>query len=79
MFNTLKHCVTISYCSTFIAMNSEKFSLKWNDFEANISKSFSRLRREEDFFDVTLISDDESKVPAHRVVLSSCSSFFKSI
>ena len=38
MFNTLKHCVTISYCSTFIAMNSEKFSLKWNDFEANISK-----------------------------------------
>ena len=60
-------------------MNSEKFSLKWNDFESNVSKSFSKLQREEDFFDVTLISDDESKLSAHRVVLSSCSSFFKSI
>ena len=60
-------------------MTSEKFSLKWNDFEANVSKSFNKLRREEDFFDVTLISDDELKLSAHKVVLSSCSSFFKSI
>merc|ERR1712126_232539 len=60
-------------------MNSEKFSLKWNDFQTNISKSFSELRKEEDFFDVTLISDDESKLSAHKVVLASCSSFFKSI
>ena len=60
-------------------MNSEKFSLKWNDFQSNVSKSFNELRKEEDFFDVTLISDDESKLSAHKVVLSSCSSFFKSI
>ena len=60
-------------------MNSEKFCLKWNDFQKNVTKSFNELRSEEDFFDVTLISDDESKLPAHRVVLSSCSSFFKSI
>merc|ERR1712126_201452 len=60
-------------------MNSEKFSLRWNDFQTNISKSFSDLRREKDFFDVTLISDDQSKFLAHKVVLSSCSSFFKSI
>ena len=60
-------------------MASEKFCLKWNDFQTNISKSFNELRRDEDFFDVTLISDDERKLSAHRVVLSSCSSFFKSI
>ena len=60
-------------------MNSEKFSLKWNDFEANVSKSFNELRTDEHFFDVTLISDDELKLSAHKVVLSSCSSFFKSI
>ena len=57
----------------------EKFSLKWNDFDSNASKTFRNLRKEEHFFDVTLISDDESKLSAHRVVLSSCSSFFKSI
>ena len=60
-------------------MTSEKFSLTWNDFQANISKSFGDLRKEEYFFDVTLISDDESKLAAHKLVLSSCSSFFKSI
>ena len=60
-------------------MNSEKFSLKWNDFQTNVSKSFSELKREEDFFDVTLIGDDESKLSAHKVVLASCSSFFKSV
>ena len=60
-------------------MNSEKFSLKWNDFEANVSKSFNELRTDEHFFDVTFISDDELKLSAHKVVLSSCSSFFKSI
>ena len=57
----------------------EKFCLKWNDFQLNASKSFGVLRREKDFFDVTLVSDDEVQVSAHKVVLSACSSFFKSI
>ena len=35
-------------------MNSEKFSLKWNDFQATVSQSLGILRAEEDFFDVTL-------------------------
>ena len=35
---------------------SEKFSLKWNDFHSNVSKTFSALRTEEDFQDVTLVS-----------------------
>ena len=37
----------------------DKFCLKWNDFETNVSKSFNILRKEEEFFDVTLVSDDE--------------------
>ena len=36
----------------------EKFCLKWNDFQANVSKSFKFLRKENDFYDVTLVSDD---------------------
>ena len=57
----------------------EKFCLKWNDFQSNISKSFGSLRQEQDFFDVTLVSDDQVQVSAHKLVLSACSSFFKTI
>ena len=58
---------------------SEKFSLKWNDFQSNISKTFSALRTEEDFQDVTLVSADLQQVSAHKVVLSACSKYFKNI
>jgi len=58
---------------------SEKFSLKWNDFQSVVSQSFSVLRREEDFYDVTLVSDDQTQIPAHKLVLSASSQFFKSV
>ena len=58
---------------------TEEFCLKWNDFQSNISKSFSTLRKEENFLDVTLVSDDQTQVRAHKVVLSSCSEYFKNI
>ena len=57
----------------------EKFCLKWNDFQDNIIQSFNKLRTESDFHDVTLVTDDYKHVSAHRVVLSSCSGFFKNI
>ena len=57
----------------------EKFCLKWNDFQTNVSKSFSYLRKDQDFFDVSLISDDEKTVPAHKVVLAASSELFKNI
>ena len=60
-------------------MKSEKFSLKWNDFQSTVAQSFSVLRQEEDFYDVTLVSDDETQIPAHKLVLAASSSFFKSI
>ena len=59
--------------------SSEKFCLKWNDFQENVSKSFSNLRKEAGLFDVTLVSSDQQQVSAHRLVLSACSDFFKTI
>eukprot|EP00088_Acartia_fossae_P003431 TRINITY_DN11441_c0_g1_i2.p1 TRINITY_DN11441_c0_g1~~TRINITY_DN11441_c0_g1_i2.p1 ORF type:complete len:400 (+),score=105.06 TRINITY_DN11441_c0_g1_i2:149-1348(+) len=60
--------------------STEKFCLKWNDFESNISHSFRQIREEEDFFDLSLAcDDDENHVSAHKVVLSACSPFFKSV
>ena len=58
---------------------AEKFCLKWNDFHSNIGKSFKSLRHEDDLFDVTLVSDDQSQVSAHKLVLSSCSEYFKTV
>ena len=58
---------------------SEKFSLKWNDFQINAIKTFNKLRNTEDYFDVTLVSSDHKKFQAHRIVLSACSSYFDNI
>ena len=57
----------------------EKFSLKWNDFNSNVQKSFRNLRTEDDFFDIRLVGDVYKHVTAHKVVLSSCSEYFKGV
>jgi len=58
--------------------SSEKFCLRWNDFETNISNAFKELRDDKDFFDVTLACDDE-QIQAHKVILSACSPFFRNV
>ena len=59
-------------------MSSEKFCLKWNDFESNITSAFRDLKDEKDFFDVTIACGDD-QVQAHKVILSACSPFFKNL
>jgi len=59
-------------------MGSEKFCLRWNDFESNISSAFRELRDDKDFFDITLACDDE-QIQAHKVILSACSPFFRNV
>jgi len=58
--------------------SSEKFCLKWNDFESNVSFAFRELRDDRDFFDVTLACEEE-QISAHKVILSACSPFFKNL
>ena len=55
------------------------FSLKWKNFQPNVTKSFQRLRHEKDYSDVTLIGDDFQPLWAHKVVLSSSSEYFKNV
>ena len=57
----------------------EKFCLKLNEYQSNISKSFQSLRDKEDFCDVTLVGDDFKQVKAHKVILSSCSEYFDNV
>ena len=62
---------------------NEELCLRWNDFESILSRSFSEMRDESDFFDVRVACFDEKSVmktlPAHRVVLSACSPVFKEL
>ena len=58
---------------------SDKFCLKWNDFQSNVSSSFSLLRNEDYLHDVTIITDDNEQTAAHKLVLSASSEYFKNI
>ena len=58
---------------------SQKFSLKWSDFQSNVSNSFGLLRNEDYLHDVTIVTDDNEQVAAHKLVLSASSEYFESI
>ena len=60
-------------------MSNEKFCLRWNDFESNISSAFREIREDKEFFDVTLASDDDNQIQAHKVIIGACSPFFRNI
>jgi len=59
-------------------MGAEKFCLRWNDFETNLSSAFRGLRTDQDLFDVTLSCGEES-LQAHKLVLSACSDMFRAM
>ena len=59
--------------------HSEKLCLQWNDFQENLNSSFKQLRNDEELSDVTLVSDDEGFVGAHKVVLALSSPFFMNL
>ena len=50
---------------------SEKFCLKSNDFEPHLSTAFHALRYEDDFYDITLASDDHQPEVRHTRYLGS--------
>ena len=58
--------------------SGEKFCLRWNDFETNISTAFREIRDEKDLFDCTL-SCGPRQLQAHKLILSACSPFFREI
>ena len=59
--------------------STPKYNLKWQEFRAAVSSSFGMLRSDTELCDVTLVSEEEDLVTAHKVVLSTSSNFFKSL
>ncbi len=50
-------------------MEMEKYHLRWKSFLNNVTNTFSNLRTDSDFCDVTLVGDDRALVAAHNSML----------
>ena len=59
--------------------SGEKLSLKWNEHESNLRRSVIDCHRNNEFCDVTLLSEDLAHVTAHKLILSGSSGFFQAI
>ena len=60
-------------------MLNEQYTFRWTSIESEILKSRRQLFMNKQFADVTLVSDDLVKFPAHRTVLGSASKLFNSL
>ena len=60
-------------------MTKEIVHLDWKKFEESTLSAFKNLWTSEDFVDVTLVCANGQPMKAHKVILSSCSPFFKNL
>ena len=55
---------------------ADKLLLKWPDFQENLSSSVQSIKDNNNFIDVTLVSEDGQEVKAHKILLAASSPFF---
>jgi hypothetical protein len=56
----------------------QRFSLRWNNYQSHLVSAFESLLEEKDFVDVTL-GVEGRKLPAHKMLLSACSPYFREL
>ena len=62
-----------------IKMHQEKCNLNWQTYSDHLREMMNEMMKSNELTDVTLVCDDKIQFNAHRVVVSACSSVFKSI
>ena len=65
------------YCSS--KMHQEKYKLNWHTYSDHLREMLHEMMKSNELTDVTLVCDDKRQFKAHKIVLSACSSVFKSI
>lgn len=60
-------------------MEQEKYSLMWQTYSAHLKNMMEQLMKNEDFADVTLVTNDKKQIKAHKNILSACSPVFQDI
>jgi len=56
----------------------QRFSLRWNNYQSHLVTAFESLMEEKEFVDVTL-GVEGKKLPAHKMLLSACSPYFREL
>ena len=59
-------------------MHPEKFHLKWNSYSDHLRYMMKEMIND-DFTDVSLVTEDSEHIRAHKNILSACSPVFKDI
>ena len=60
-------------------MEPQNFSMKWDAYSDHLRGMLHEMMKSEELTDVTLVCDDKIQFNAHKIILSGCSSVFKSI
>ena len=64
---------------SLLIMNQEKCNLSWHTYSDHLKDMLHEMMTSNELTDVTLVCDDKKTFKAHKIVLSACSSVFKSI
>ena len=60
-------------------MHQEKYSLTWHSYSDHLKNMMKELMMDEDYSDITLVSEDKKRMKANRNILSACSPVFREI
>ena len=60
-------------------MKQEKYSVSWHSYSDHLKIMMKELMMNEDFSDVTLVTEDKKHIKANINILSACSPVFKDI
>ena len=58
-------------------MHQEKYSLTWHNYSDHLKNMMKEMMMNEDFSDVTLVTEDKKHIKANCNILSTCSPVFK--
>jgi len=58
--------------------SDQRFSLRWNNYQTHLVTAFESLLEGQEFIDVTLGCEGR-KLPAHKMLLSACSPYFREL
>ena len=60
-------------------MHLEKYSLTWHAYSDHLKSMMKELMMNEDFSDITLVTEDKKQIKANRNILRACSPVFRDI
>ena len=60
-------------------MHQEKYNLNWHTYSDHLKVIMREMMTTKQYADVTIVTEDQKTIKAHRNILSGCSSVFKNI